>query len=86
MTRVTIFRASDSNRVTLKKMVTRLESRFSQNDSTRLESQSVTRDSSQSHFCKTSEPLIDKPSLFAYKEMTIFWCSNDQNWCKFSVL
>jgi len=55
-------------------MVTRLESRFSQNDS------------SQSYFCKISEPVIDKPGLSAYKEMIIFWSSNDQNWCKLSVL
>ena len=53
---------------------TRHEPIFSQNDS------------SQSHFCKISEPLINKPSLFACKEMIIFWPSNDQNWWKFSVL
>jgi len=53
---------------------------------TRLESQSMTRDSSQSHFCKISEPLIDKPSLFPYKEMIIIWSSNDQHWCNFSAL
>jgi len=35
-TRVTIFGDSDSTRVTLRKMLTRVESRFSQNDSTRL--------------------------------------------------
>jgi len=35
-TRVTIFGYSDSTRVTLRKMVIRLESRFSQNDSTRI--------------------------------------------------
>ena len=35
-TRVTIFGESDSTRVTLKKMMTRLVSRFSQNDSTRV--------------------------------------------------
>jgi len=39
---------------------------------TRLESQTTTRDTSQSHLCKISEPLIDKPSLFAYKEMINF--------------
>jgi len=32
----------------------------------------MTRDSSQSNFCKIPEPLIDKPSLFAYKEIIIF--------------
>ena len=47
--------------------LSRLESRFSQNDSTRLNSQSMTRDSSQSHFCKISEPLNDKPSLHTKK-------------------
>jgi len=36
LTRVTIFGDSDSTRVTLRKMVTRLESRFSQNDSTQV--------------------------------------------------
>ena len=66
-TRVKIFGDSDSTRFTLRKMVTRLESRFSQNDS------------SQSYFCKISEPVIDKPGLSAYKEMIIFWSSNDQN-------
>jgi len=55
---------------------------FSQNDATRV----TINDSSQSHFCKISEPLVDKPSMFAYKEMIIFWSSNDLNWCKISVL
>jgi len=73
-TRVTIFGDFGSTRVMLRKMVTRLES------------QSMTRDSNQRHFFKTSEPLIDKPSLFAYKEMIIFWSSIDRNWYKFSVL
>jgi len=85
-TRVTIFGDSDSTRVTLRNMVTRLVSSHVFYIITRLESQSMTRDSSQSHFCKISEPLIDKPSLFACKEMIIFWSSNDQNWCKFCVL
>jgi len=44
--------------VTLRKMVTRLES------------QSMTR--VRVIFSKISERLIDKPSLFAYKEMIIF--------------
>jgi len=52
--------------------MTRLESRFSQHDSTRLHSQSVTRDSSQSHFYKITEPLVDKPSSFAHKKLSIF--------------
>jgi len=84
--RVTIFCDSDSTRVTLRKMVTRLESRFSQNDSTLLESQSMTRDSSQSHFYKISEFLIDKLTSCALKEMCIFCFSDDQDWRKFSVL
>jgi len=44
-TRVTIVGYSDSTRVTLRKMAIRFESRFSQNDLTRFESQSMTRDS-----------------------------------------
>jgi len=39
---------------------------------TRLESQSKTGDSSQSHFYKISEFLIDKPTSCALKEMSIF--------------
>jgi len=85
-TRVTIFGDSDSTRITLRKMKTRLESRFSQNDSTRLESWSMTRDSSQRHFYKISEFLIDKPTSCALKEMSIFCFSDDQGWRKFSVL
>jgi len=81
-TRVTIFGDSDSTRVTLKKMVTRLESHFSQNDSTRV----TVNHSSQSHFYKISEFLMDKPSSFAHKEMRIFCFSDDQDWGKFSVL
>jgi len=56
--------AKNSTRVALRKMVTRLESRFSQNDSTPHESQSMTRDSSQTHFYKISEFLMDKLRLF----------------------
>jgi len=67
-------------------MVTRLESRSLQNDSIRLESQSITRDSSQSHFYKLSEFLIDKPTSFVHKEMSIFCFSDDQDWRKFYVL
>jgi len=59
-------------------MVTRLEPRFSQNDSSRV----TINDSSQSHFYKISEPLTDKPSLFAHKEMNIFCFSNGQDWRK----
>ena len=65
-------RVNDSTRVTLRKMVTRLESRFSQNDSIRVESMSMTQNSSQSHFYKISEFLMDKPSSFVHKEMSIF--------------
>jgi len=75
-TRVTIFGDPDSTQITLRKIVTRLESGFSQNNSTRvtfftqwLESQSMTRDSSQYYVYKISEFLMDKPSSFAHKEM-----------------
>ena len=70
--RVTNFDDSDSTRVTLRKIVTRIDSSHVFYKMTRLESQSMARDSSQSHFCKISEPLIDKPSLFAYQEIIIF--------------
>jgi len=53
---------------------------------TRLESYAMTRDSSQSHFYKISEPLTDKPSSFAHKEMSIFCFSDDQDWRKLYVL
>jgi len=53
---------------------------------TRLESQLMTRDSSQSHFYKISEFLIDKPTLCELKDMSIFCFSDDQAWRKFSVL
>jgi len=82
VTRVTIFGDSDSTRVTLRKMVTRLESRFSQNDSTR----DTDNDSIQSHFYKISEFLIDKPTSCELKDMSIFCFSDDQDWRKFSVL
>jgi len=55
-------------RVMLRKMVTRLESRFSQNDSTRV----TTNDSSLNYFYKISEFLMDKPTSFACNEMSIF--------------
>ena len=72
---------------------TRLESRWSKwwlgstrvtffHRMTRLESQSVTRDSSQSHFYNVSEFLIDKPTSCALKEMSIFCFSDDQDWRK----
>jgi len=82
--------------IALLESMTRLESRFlvTLTRSSRVEKDGysshvfhrMTRDSSQSHFCKISEPLIDKPSLFACKEMIMFWSSNDQNWSKFSAL
>ena len=53
---------------------------------TQLETQSMTRDSSQSNFHKISEFLMDKPSSFAHKEMRNFCFSDDQDWGKFSVL
>ena len=61
-TRVTIFGDSNSTRVTLREMVTRLDSQFSQNDS------------SQGHFYKISEAVMYKykPSSFAHKEMSNF--------------
>ena len=67
--------------------MTRLESRFlvtgldstpveKNGDSihrmTRHESQSMTRNSSQSHFYNISEFLIDKPTSYALKEMSSF--------------
>ena len=55
-TRVMIFGDSDSTRVRLRKMVTRIES------------QSMTRDSSQSHFCKISEPLNQQTQFLHTKK------------------
>jgi len=46
----------------------------------------MTRDSSQSHFYKIPEPLMNKLSSFAHKGMSIFYFSDDQDWRKFSVL
>jgi len=43
-------------------------------------------DSSQSHFYKIDEFLMDKPSSFAHKQMRIFCFSDDQDWGKVSVL
>jgi len=43
-------------------------------------------DSSQSHFYKTSELLIDKLTSFAHIEMSTFCFSGDQDWRKFCVL
>jgi len=63
----------DSSHVEKNGDSTRLESRFSQNDSTRV----TVNDSSQSHFYKISEFLMGKPSSFAHKEMRIFCFSDD---------
>jgi len=76
----------DSSHVEKNGNSNRLESRFSQNDSTRLESQSMTRDSSQSYFYKIYEFLMDKPTSFARKKMSNFCFSDDQDWRKLSVL
>jgi len=57
-TRVTIFGDSDLTRVTLRKMVTRIEP------------QSMTR--VRVIFTKSLEFLMDKPTSFAHKEMSIF--------------
>jgi len=87
-----VTRVSDSNRLEsrflvtrtrlesrLRKMVNRLDSSHVFHRMTRLESQSMTRDSSQSHFHKISEFLIDKPTSYALKEMCIFCFNDDQN-------
>jgi len=77
-TRVTIFGDSDSTRFTLTKMVTRLES------------QSMTLDWSQSPFYKISEPLMDKPSSFTHTEMSTFllqwWSKLAQIFCFASLV
>jgi len=78
-TRVTIFGDSDSSHVEKNGDSTRLESRFLHNDSTGLESQSMTRDSHQSHFFKISDCLMDKPSSFAHKEISISCFSDYQD-------
>jgi len=39
---------------------------------TRLDMQSVTGDSSQDHFYKISEPLMDTTNLFAHKKCVFF--------------
>jgi len=59
---------SDSTRVTLRKMVIRLESRFSQNESIWV----TVNDSSQSNFYNIFEFLMDKPSSFAHKKWAFF--------------
>jgi len=68
---------SDSTRVTLKKMVTRLESRFSQNDSTRV----TVIDSSHSHWLE-SESFLQ--SHWVPGGQTQFVCAqrNEDFWLK----
>jgi len=63
-------------------MATRLESRFLQNDSTRV----TVNDSNQRHFYKISEFLIDKPTSCALEKKSMFCFSDDEDWRKFSVL
>jgi len=46
----------------------------------------MTRDSSQNHFYKIFEFLIDKSSSFAHKNMSIFYFNDDQAWGIISVL
>ena len=88
-----VTRVTDSTQVTI--LVTRLESGWEKwwldssyffHTWTRLESQSITGDSRQSHFYKISEFLMDKPTSFAHKEMSIFSFSDNRDWRKFSVL
>jgi len=55
-TRVTTFGDSDSTRATLRKMVTRLDPSHIFHRMIRLDSQSMTRDSSQSYFTKSLSP------------------------------
>jgi len=78
MTRVTILGDSHLTRVKLRKMVIRLDSSYVYNRMTRLASQSMTRDSNKSHFYKISGFLMDKPSSFEHKEISIFCFSDDQ--------
>jgi len=62
---------------------TRLDSSHVFHRMTRLESQSITRDSSQSHFYKSSEFPMCKPCLFAHKEISIFCFRDGQDWWNF---
>jgi len=86
VTRVMIFGHSDLTRVMLRKIVTQIDSSRVFHRMTRLESQSMIRDSSQSHSHKISEFLMDKPSSFAIKEISNFCISDDEDWRKFSAL
>jgi len=66
-----VTRVNDSTRVTLKKIVTRLESLFHR--MTRIDSShSQWLETRVSHFYKISEFLMDKPSSFAHKEWALF--------------
>jgi len=67
-----VTRVNDSTRVTLRKKVTRLDSSHVFHRMARLESQSMTRDLSQSHFYKFSEFLIDKPTSCALEKWAFF--------------
>jgi len=84
MTRVTIFGESDSTRVTLRNMVTRLESRFSQNDSAR-----VTINDSRlewKSFLQNLRASDWQTQFVCVQRNDHFWSSSDQKWCQFSVL
>ena len=81
-----VFGYSYSTRVTLRKLVTWLISSHVFHRMTRLESQSMSRDLSQSHFHKIFVLLMGKASSFAHKEISIFCFSDVQDWCKFSAL
>jgi len=82
--RVTILGDLDSTLVRLRKMVTWLESRFSQNDSTRVTINNSRLESES--FLQNLWVPDGQPSSFTHKEMSIFCCSDDQDWRKFYVL
>ena len=79
LTRVTIFGCSDSTRVTLRKIVTRFKSRFSQNDLTRVR---IIFTKSLSSWWTNPVPLHTKKwALFAWVmikmgENFLFWLSS----------
>jgi len=85
-----VTRVNDSARLDSRLLVTRtrLESCWEKwwFYSTRVRFFTEWLDSSQSHFYKISEFLIDKPSSFTHKEISIFCFGDDQDWRKFSVL
>jgi len=84
MTRVTIFGDSDSTRVTLRKMVTRLESRFLQNDSTRV-TVNDSRLESESFLQNLGVP-VGQTQFICTQRNEHFCFSDNQDWRKFSVL